>query len=226
MQTDAAVSPGNSGGPLVNMKGEVVGINSMVRREGQNLNFAISSSDVKKFADSRGTTVNAMARATKTDESGKVNLKNSQAAKQFLAKIDSMFVVVNPDLSNAITIPKDQEEAAIGVETMAKRSLRNLGWNVDGIASQRGPLMVISYSAADGEGKGAVDFNITVEIIYPIFDGERVRLALIYESHQLLGTCKKYQILKDPGKSMQKELTDYFQKFENEVNAARKREAG
>ncbi len=38
----APISPGNSGGPLVNTKGEVVGINSMYMPDGQNLNFAIS----------------------------------------------------------------------------------------------------------------------------------------------------------------------------------------
>ena len=46
IQTTAPISPGNSGGPLVNREGKVVAMNTMVLLIGQNLNFAISSVDV------------------------------------------------------------------------------------------------------------------------------------------------------------------------------------
>ncbi len=53
IQTDAAVNPGNSGGPLFNTRGEVVGITNMGIAFGEGLNFAIPTRYVKDFLRNR-----------------------------------------------------------------------------------------------------------------------------------------------------------------------------
>ncbi len=48
IQTDAALNPGNSGGPLINSEGEVIGINNFKISAGESLGFALESNELKR----------------------------------------------------------------------------------------------------------------------------------------------------------------------------------
>ncbi len=53
LQTDAAISPGNSGGPLVNLAGDVIGITSLklVDEQVEGMGFAIPIEDAMNYVD-------------------------------------------------------------------------------------------------------------------------------------------------------------------------------
>ena len=52
IQHDASLNPGNSGGPLINSKGEVVGINTLKISSGEGIGFAIPSKGFKSLLNS------------------------------------------------------------------------------------------------------------------------------------------------------------------------------
>ncbi len=55
LQMTAPISPGSSGGPVLNSEGKVIGVAFMTIEGGQNLNFAIPSKYVKALLNTKGT---------------------------------------------------------------------------------------------------------------------------------------------------------------------------
>jgi len=52
IQTDAAINRGNSGGPLIDLSGKVIGINTAMAQGAENIGFAIPINQVKRDIDS------------------------------------------------------------------------------------------------------------------------------------------------------------------------------
>jgi hypothetical protein len=75
LQTTAPISPGSSGGPLFNMAGEVVGINTLYLEGGENLNFAIPVNDAKRLLLNQSAKLQNLP-----NEAVKESVKEAQAA--------------------------------------------------------------------------------------------------------------------------------------------------
>jgi serine protease Do len=143
IQTDVAVNPGNSGGPLLNMKGEVIGINSQIfSRTGSfagisfsiPIDYAFNIADqimktgkvtrgrigvsittvTKDLADSLGLQ-KAQGAAVGTVEDGSPAQKAGLEAGDVILKIDGRPVEGNADLSRTIRSMKPGTKATLNV---------------------------------------------------------------------------------------------------------------
>lgn len=127
IQTDAALNPGNSGGALVNLKGELIGINSAIYSNTGSYtgySFAIPTSIVKKvMADLRqyGTVQRAVLGCTVTDLDAKIaKEKDITAVKAGIVVVD----VNDRSTAKALGLQTDDVITAInGVEVGTRAQL-------------------------------------------------------------------------------------------------------
>jgi serine protease Do len=108
-QTDAAINEGNSGGPLVNINGEVVGINTAVASNAQNIGFAQPINDLKAL-------INSVLSSGQLQQPylgvRYVSLTND-LARQFNLKVNRGAYVVSSDTEPAIVPGSPAEKAGL-----------------------------------------------------------------------------------------------------------------
>jgi S1-C subfamily serine protease len=109
VQTDAALNPGNSGGPLVTTRGEVVGVNTAMIRGAQALSFAIGS-NTARFVAARLIRDGRVRRSYIGLAGQNVDLPRALARAQGLVAASGILVTsIEPDSPAAAAgfLPKD-----------------------------------------------------------------------------------------------------------------------
>jgi len=83
VQTTAPISQGSSGGPLLNSKGEVIGVNTSYLVKGQNLNFAVSSLHIKTLLGKKGPSQPLFATTSPSSNNDASDTKLAEAHRLF-----------------------------------------------------------------------------------------------------------------------------------------------
>ncbi|HEY1064294.1 MAG TPA: trypsin-like peptidase domain-containing protein [Candidatus Saccharimonadales bacterium] len=111
-QTDAAINQGNSGGPLVNLNGQVIGINTAVASDSQNIGFAIPINDVKGIIER----VVATGKLERPYLGVRYVSLTADLAKEYELKVDSGAYIA-PAPEGTETVLSDGPAAKAGLKT-------------------------------------------------------------------------------------------------------------
>lgn len=132
IQTDAAINSGNSGGPLVNAAGEVIGINTATSASAENMGFAIPISSVKgmlnqliETGSAKRTYLGVYAQAITPEAAKEYNLPVSTGAYLYSPSSYSAIVKDSPAAKAGLK-DKDIVTAVNGVKVGAAGSLADL----------------------------------------------------------------------------------------------------
>jgi S1-C subfamily serine protease len=198
VQTTAPISRGNSGGPLVNMQGEVVGVNTLsVPMIGQNLNFAVSSLDVLstlKLAagdvrplEPRGKPMNPTAGPTPRprDAIGEiVDGRSTAEGRRLLASLKKVKIVVSapeapPALSGSIGAALEQAAGRL------QKSLREAGLKVTDTADAETGLAVVTLRCGFKAAR-TIDSQLELAVLRPNAGGGQRQLVMLWSeaSHE------------------------------------------
>jgi hypothetical protein len=218
LQTDAAVNPGNSGGPLVNNKGQAIGVVSFKLRSAESLNFALPINYVSGLLNNlhEPISLGQMRKGFTGDKANAIQEDSGRSLKEtldllrdilshetfsFVTKTDGEIVNVSE------TFALDSESCAPTFNTlMSFRNSSTSGWSPKvTMLRVRVPLREITGGSVN---KGEIYPNIS--------SGDKLSYNLIISSK-----TQAFVMLETPNQPEAKDTDFIFLPFHDEVAANR-----
>ena len=188
IQTDAAINPGNSGGALLNMSGELIGINAAIAsgsgRSNAGIGFAIPSSIVKKVMNdliSKGYVVRSFLGIYMQDinedlyetmdlESRKGTIvsdivEGSPAEKSGLESGDVIIAFEGKEITNGAALKNLVSSASPGQKIMLTISREGKVQDIDVVLEERSGAEMVGSSSNDFDEFGLSVLDLTDELI-------------------------------------------------------------
>lgn len=173
IQTDAAVNPGNSGGALVNLRGELIGINTAIATPNGSYagySFAVPVTLVKKVMDDL-LEFGKVQRGLLGIRIGDVNARLAEA--QGLSVVNGVFVSYVNDNSSAEAAGLEQGDVIIGINDQA---ITNVSELQEMVARNRpGDEISVTYLRNGTESKVTATLRNTegtTEMVRNVYDNQ------------------------------------------------------
>jgi serine protease Do len=195
LQISAPISPGSSGGPVLNARGEVIGVSESILREGQNLNFAVPVSDVRALAASRPGQFEFPA---STEEVSQVSPRPNGPTRSAAAS-SAPRLVFGTRMDGELT-PEDKFQGGVGyVDYFKLDGLRGRAVSILAASPDFTPLIVVfqvvpdsvalAFSKPIGDKTAGATVSLSPDVTYVI------GISATLESHAKTGG---YSILVTP----------------------------
>ncbi|MCK4325976.1 trypsin-like peptidase domain-containing protein, partial [bacterium] len=160
-QISAPISPGSSGSPVFNLKGEVIGIATLSDVLGQNLNFSVPINYVRGMLDAKPKMTLEEFSKIPREKAPTIQREDEKRAIE-LAKRSRGLLLEAPQIPELFF--DDVEHYIRDQMRQKKPSVHIFGWQADKIDEQR---YLVSYTYDDGSGERGwfFDVNVVGEIV-------------------------------------------------------------
>ena len=221
IQTTAPISPGNSGGPLVDRQGNVVAINTITMTVGQNLNFGISADDIREGMMQLQSTpiamspTNAPVRGHVTEPTSRgalVDAIGTERGRELMKSLKSFRIVRvarSYDVLGTVTSAVDKEAR----EALEKAGLR------ESIAASAALILIVNQRSA---GNGS-RLQISSQLVVEQRSAGQEQLVMIWESSKDVGAISDQALFSgNLPSALKREITNFFRPLRVEIIGARR----